>query len=182
MTSFSSVTQQEIIRLIKSHDPLLVHDMLKKEYGYVSLEGTGISENGAYFIHPEDWLKSDIDSGKLCWPAMKKEGLQFIGLNAPKDVKFFDGLLYGLPCELKFIEPIIRPVTEDKILLSIKKHTLKANKQGAVIAVIVISKNIDFESFSWREIQNRIDGTIKSQYHTLKKVIIISENGKGIKE
>jgi len=172
---------QEFIELIKSTDSLSLYNLLIEEYNYVNLEGSNLSNNGAYFIHPFDWLKSDIISAKLCWPAMEKAGLQFIGLQAVGDIKFFDGLLHGLPCELKFVQPEIFPLTEAKLLHSIKKHTLKANKQGAEIALIVISKNVDYESFNWEEIQNRVDGTINSQYRTLKKAIIISENGKGIK-
>jgi hypothetical protein len=90
VTNFASITQQEIIRLIASHAPLVVHYLLIKEYGYVLLEDSELSENGAYFIHPIDWPKPDISSAKLCWPAMVKQGLQFIGINGPNDIKYYD--------------------------------------------------------------------------------------------
>lgn len=175
MTSFSSITQQAIKALVETNDALVVHELLLKEYGYVSLEGTAIAENGAYFIHPVDWPKPDISSAKLCWPAMEKQGLQFIGLNGPNDIKFYDGLLDGKPCELKFIQPKAQIKTQDKLLTNIKEHLLKANRQGAEIAIVVISKVVSPEKFNWDQIQSRIDGSISKQYHTLKRGIILTE-------
>jgi hypothetical protein len=175
VTNFASITQQEIIRLIASHAPLVVHDLLIKEYSYVSLEGSGLSEIGAYFIHPIDWPKPDISSAKLCWPAMEKQGLQFIGLNGPSDIKFYDGLLDGKPCELKFIKPKAEIKTQDKLVTNIKEHLLKANRQGAEIAIVVVSNVVSPEKFNWDQIQSRIDGSISKQYHTLKRGIILTE-------
>jgi len=175
VTTYSFTTNQAIKTLVESNDALVVHELLLEEYGYVSLEGTGISDNGAYFIHPVDWLRSDIESGKQCWPAMKKEGLQFIGLNGPTDVKFYDGLLEGKPCELKFIHPRVEIKTQDKLITNIKEHLLKANRQGAEIAIIVVSKVVNHDKFNWIQINSRIVGSISKQYHTLKKALILTE-------
>jgi len=150
-----------------------MHDLLIKEFGYMSLEGTGLSENGAYFIHPKDWPKSDIVSGKQCWPAMELAGMQFIGINGPKEIKFYDGLINGKPCELKFIQPKAEIKTQDKLVTNIKEHLLKANRQGAEIAIVVISKVVNPEKFNWDQIQSRIDGSISKQYHTLKRAILL---------
>jgi hypothetical protein len=176
VTNFASITQQEIIRLLDSYDALVVRDLLIKEYGYVPLEGSGLSENGAYFIHPFDWLKSDIDSGKLCWPAMKNEGLQFIGLNGPNDIRFYDGLLKGKPCELKFVSPSTNPLTEKTLLSNLKKNALRANSQGAEVVITVISNIVKYDDFDWDLIHDRIQGTIETQYSNLKKIIILFEN------
>lgn len=176
MADFASITQQEIIRLLDSNDAIAVYDLLLKEYCYFPLDGSGPIENGAFFIHPKDWPKSDIDSGTLCWPAMEKAGLQFIGLNAPNANRFYDGLLDGKPCELKFVSPTTNPLTEKTLLSNLKKNTLRANSQGAEVVITVISKIVKYDDFDWDLIHDRIQGTIETQYSNLKKIIILFEN------
>ncbi len=151
------------------------------------MEGTSLSENGAFIIHPANWPKSDIESAKKCWPAMERADLQFVGVNAPESVnghtpKHFDGILNGMACELKFIEPKSQKISQDKLLGHIKDHVLKANKQGAEIAVIIISKHISHENMDWKVFDTRIAGVVKKQYQTLKKAIILPGNGKSINE
>ncbi len=170
MTNFASITQQEIIRLLDSYDALVVRDLLIQEYGYVPLEGSGFSENGAYFIHPIDWPKPDISSAKLCWPAMEKQGLQFIGLNGPNDIKYYDGLLDGKPCELKFYKPEI-VLSEEKLVKKIKSKMSEANSQGAYTVIVVI--DLEDYKYDWTKIQSRIDGTISTNFSKLKKCILL---------
>ena len=170
MTSFSPITQQEIIRLLDSYDALAVRVLLIKEYSYVSLEGSGLSENGAYFIHPIDWPKPDISSAKLCWPAMEKQALQFIGLNGPNDIKFYDGLLDGKPCELKFYKPEIE-LSEEKLVKKIKSKMSEANSQGANTVIVVL--DLEDYKYDWTKIQSRIDGTISTNFSKLKKCILL---------
>lgn len=176
---------QDLMKLASVYDAFTLLKLLFNDYGYVYLEGTTISDNGAYLIHPANWPKSDIESAKKCWPAMERAGLQFIGVNAPESInghtpKHFDGLINGKACELKFIEPKSEILSQEKLVANIKDHLLKANKQGAEIAVIIISKTINTNSINWEVMEARIEGTIKKQYQTLKKAIILPENGKSI--
>jgi hypothetical protein len=178
---------QDLMKLTGVYDSVSLLKVLFDNYGYVYLEGTGISENGAFLIHPANWPKSDIESAKKCWPAMKRAGLQFVGVNAPESInghtpKHFDGILNGMACELKFVEPKSQKISQDKLLGHIKDHLLKANKQGAEIAVIIISKTIITESMNWKILDARIVGVIKKQYQTLQNAIILPENGKSINE
>lgn len=170
MTTYSFTTNQAIKALVETNDALVVHELLLKEYGYVSLEGTSIADNGAYFIHPVDWPKPDISSAKLCWPAMEKAGLQFIGLNGPNDIKFYDGLLDGLACELKYYKPEL-VLSAEKLVKKIKSKLSEANSQGANTVIVVLDL-LEYE-YEWAKIQSRVDGTISTNFSKVKKCILL---------
>lgn len=178
-------SEVDFLKLYHRFTALELRDFLISEFGFVDLESSTLSVNGAYLIHPANWPKSDIENAKKCWPAMERVGLQFVGVNAPESIngytpKHFDGYLDGLACELKFIEPKSEILSQEKLVANIKDHLLKANKQGAEIAVIIISKTTNTNSINWEIMEARIEGTIKKQYKTLKKAILLPENGKSI--
>jgi hypothetical protein len=173
--STSHLGAQEIMDLFKSAEgeALGLLRLLINEYNYVYLEGTNISENGAYLIHPANWPKSDIESAKKCWPAMESAGLQFVGLQEPTQVikgqtiSHCDGLLDGKNCDLKFLESNSANPYE-----SISAKMKKASKQGAEVVVIAVGKSYSNEELE--RLNARINGKIASlKYTMLKKVILI---------
>jgi hypothetical protein len=133
---------QDLMKLASIYDALTLLKLLLDNYGYVYLEGTNLSENGAFIIHPANWPKSDIESAKKCWPAMERADLQFVGVNAPESVnghtpKHFDGILNGMACELKFM---------NSNTVNFKKNVINkvddASGQGAELLVIVLDEEL----------------------------------------
>lgn len=164
---------QDLMKLASVYDAFTLLKLLFNDYGYVYLEGTTISDNGAYLIHPANWPKSDIESAKKCWPAMERAGLQFIGLPEPiqitkgQTVSYYDGLLNGKKCDLKFLESKSSNPYE-----SISAKMKKASKQGAEIVVIVI--DISFTNNELKSLRGRLKGKMDTlKYSNLKEVILI---------
>ncbi len=148
-------------------------ELLFKEYDYNFLEGTTLENNNAFIIHPSDWSKSDIESAKKCWPAMKNAGLQFIGVSVPlplvkgQTVSHYDGFLNDKKCDLKFLERGSNNPYE-----SISAKMKKASKQGAEIVVIAIDNS--YSDILLKSLSGRIKGKMQSmEYTNLKEVIII---------
>lgn len=134
---------QDLKKLADIYDAPTLLKLLFDNYGYVYLEGTTLSENGAYLIHPANWPKSDIESAKKCWPAMQRARLQFVGVNAPKSVmghtpKHFDGILNGMACELKFM---------NSNTINFKKNVInkvdEASGQSAEFLLIVLADELN---------------------------------------
>lgn len=173
--NLSACDPQKIMKQLGGYEAKALHNFLLDECDYQYLEGTKLSENGAFLIHPKEWSKADIDSAKKCYSAMEKAGLQFIGLQEPKQVngislKSYDGMLEGKACELKSIER-----NSSNLYNRIQKHMEKANKQGAEILVIVIA---DFDKYDVKEIEiikQRIQGKLsdKKQLSILKEVKLL---------
>jgi hypothetical protein len=161
------------MKLTGVYDSVTLLKVLFDNYGYVYLEGTSLSENGAYLIHPLNWPKSDIESAKKCWPAMERAGLQFVGLPEPiqitkgQTVSYYDGLLNGKKCDLKFLESKSSNPYE-----SISAKMKKASKQGAEIVIIVIDNS--FTDSELKSLRGRVKGKMDNlNYTNLKEVILI---------
>jgi hypothetical protein len=182
VTSFSLITQQEIIRLIESHAPLVVHDLLKKEYGYVPLEGTGLSENGAYFIHPVDWPRSDEESALGCWPVLNIHGYQFIGINPStafdhKYSKSYDGFFKAKPAEIKLVDRNAK-----NFFRSVNRKVEEAVDQNAVSVLICFDISHELSEDEIHDLSIRISGKLKKMNRTgeIETVHILTKNTKRI--
>ena len=169
------MSAQEVCNLFKNADgnALTLLHLLVEEYNYVHLEGTTLSVNGAYIIYPTHWPKSDVESAKKCWPAMERAGLQFVGLPEPiqitkgQTVSYYDGLLNGKKCDLKFLESKSSNPYE-----SISAKMKKASKQGAEIVIIVIDNS--FTDSELKSLRGRVKGKMDNlSYTNLKEVILI---------
>ena len=182
MTNFASLTQQEIIRLLDSYDALVVRNLLIKEYGYVPLEGSGLSENGAYFIHPIDWPRSDEESAIGCWPVLNIHGYQFIGINPitafdHKYSKSYDGFFEAKPAEIKLVD---RNATN--FFRSVNRKVEEAVDQNAVSVLICFDISHELSEAEIHELSNRISGKLKKMNRTgeIETVHILTKNTKRI--
>ena len=182
MNSFSPITQQEIIRLLDSSDALAVHDLLVKEYDYVPLEGSEISENGAYFIHPIDWPRSDEESALGCWPILNIHGYQFIGINPTtafdhKYSKSYDGFFEAKPAEIKLVD---RNATN--FFRSVNRKVEEAVDQNAVSVLICFDISHELSEAEIHELSIRISGKLKKMKRTgeIETVHILTKNTKRI--
>lgn len=128
--------EQVNLKLAGSVDAIALQKYLVEDLGYRHIEGDQPDDNGAYLVYPKDWSKSDLDSAKRCWPAMKKEGLQFIGINpADKTIAHPDGLMNGMTTELKNIR------SGSNVQRQLSQCLTSAVKKDSHAVVIVIDDN-----------------------------------------
>lgn len=176
--NLSACDPQKIMKQLGGYEAKALHNFLLDECDYQYLEGTKLSKNGAFLIHPKNWLKSDIVSAKQCWPAMEKSGLQFIGIENPKGVngifeQNFDGMLNGVSSELKFVVG-----GKQDVWSTINRDIRKANAQGAENVVIALDQTYDITDDELDRIQRRALGVLKviESENSLKTIYFLSKN------